>query len=307
MGRNSLIGLSLSLFLSACTTSPVNHYNLGVEYQDKGKFLEAAREYRRAIELNPRDPAPRFNLAVLYQDHGKPAEAKKEYGVILENHPDYAPAWVNLAAIQEKEGDFQAAERSLVRASAADGDNPFPVSQRGFFLLRRGRIAEAGSAFGDALKRDPNWANAHFGLGRIAQEQGDHTRALEHYRSALRHNPMDLEAHLRVAGIFVSRDNREEAIRHLRKAADLGPTRGETFFLLGGLLREQGSWKQAEEAFQRALHLGVNVAQCHLELSRIYERLAEEERLAYERERQRSSGEPASKSHSSSGPPEVSR
>jgi tetratricopeptide (TPR) repeat protein len=274
----------------------VNHYNLGVDYQDRGRFLEAAREYRRAVELNPHDPAPRFNLGVLYQDHEKPAEAKREYQTLLEKHPDYSPAWVNLAAIQEQEGDLLAAEGSLDNALAADRDNPFPVSQKGFFLLRRARLPEARSAFEEALKRDPKWANAHFGLGRIAEEQGDRTKALGLYLTALDHNPMDLEAHLKAAGLLIPRGQADEAVQHLRRAAELGPTRGETFFLLGALLREKGMWKAAEEAFQRALHLRANPAQCHLELSRIYERLAMEERLSYEREQQRSGGAPASPS-----------
>jgi tetratricopeptide (TPR) repeat protein len=286
------LGLSLSLLLSACTTSPVNHYNRGVDFQDRGDFLEAMREYRRAIELNPQDPSPRFNLAVLYQDHGKPAEAKEQYQAILAKHPDYAPAWVNLSAIQEQEGDLQAAELSLDRAIQADRDNPFPVSQKGFFLLKRDRISEAREAFQESLRRDAAWANGHFGLGRVAEAQGDPVGALGHYEEASRRNPLDVEARMKVADLSISRGNKEDAIPHLRRAAELDPERGETFFALGLLLQEAGRWRAAVDAYERALHLGINPARCHLALSQLHERLAMEELRAYERELQRGLSSP---------------
>jgi tetratricopeptide (TPR) repeat protein len=265
----------------------VNHYNRGVDFQDRGDFLSAVREYRRAIELNPQDPAPRFNLGVLYQDNGKSSEAKEQYQAVVERHPNYGPAWINLSALQEEEGDLQAAERSLERALQADKDNPFPVSQKGFLLLTKGRLPEARAAFLETLRRDPAWANGHFGLGKVAEALGDPVQALAHYENCTRHNPTDLEAHLKVAELSVSQGNKELAVRHLRKAADLDPTRGSTFFSLGSLLHEAGKWRAALDAYERALHLKINPARCHLALSQIHERLALEELRAYERELQR--------------------
>jgi tetratricopeptide (TPR) repeat protein len=274
------------LLLAACATSPVNHYNRGVDFQDKGDSLAAIREYRRAIELNPQDPAPRFNLGVLYQDMGKLGEAAEQYRAILGQHPNYGPAWINLSAIQEEEGDLEAAERSLDRALQTDRDNPYPVSQRGFLLLKEGRVPEAREAFLESLRRDPAWANGHFGLGKTAEASGDPVQALRHYQDCTKHNPNDLEGHLNVAELALSQGDRELAVRHLRKAADLDRTRGETFFILGLLLQEAGKWRAALDAFERALHLRVNPARCHLALSQLHQRLALEELRAYERELQ---------------------
>jgi tetratricopeptide (TPR) repeat protein len=296
------LSLSLSLFLSACATSPVNHYNRGVDFQDKGDALAAAGEYRRAMELNPQDPAPRFNLAVLYQDQGRVREAREEYQAILTRDPTYAPAWVNLSAIQEKEEELDGAERSLDRAIQIDRDNPFPVSQKGFLFLRRGRVAEAREAFQESIRRDPNWGNGYFGLASVAEAQQDPEKALALYQEAIRRNPMDLEAALKVADLSVPLGKKDEAIRHLRRAADLGPSRGETFLALGTLLHEAGRWRAAMDAYERALHLGMDPALCHMVLSQLHERLAEEERVAYERELKRKTLPPASTSSVSSPP-----
>jgi tetratricopeptide (TPR) repeat protein len=176
----------------------------------------------------------------------------------------------------------------LKRAAEADRDSPVPLDQRGFFLLRQGRVSEAQAAFQECLRRDPKWPNGHFGLGLVAERRGDPVKALGYYLQTLENNPMDMEAHLKAAGLYLSQGRREEAVRHLRRASELGPTRGETFFSLGVLLWEEGKLRTAEEAFLRALQLGTRVPECHLKLSQIYERLALQEREAYERELMRS-------------------
>lgn len=55
-----------------------SHFELGVLLARDRKYEDAAREVRRAVELNPSDPAPHYHLARLYDRLGKPAEAAAE-------------------------------------------------------------------------------------------------------------------------------------------------------------------------------------------------------------------------------------
>ena len=55
-----------------------SHFELGALLDQRGKFEEAAREMRRAIELNPADPAPHYRLARLWERLGKADEARAE-------------------------------------------------------------------------------------------------------------------------------------------------------------------------------------------------------------------------------------
>ena len=96
----------------------------------------------------------------------------------------------------------------------------------------------------------------------------------------VRSNPRDLQAQLKAAELSAARGKHEEALQHLRRAALLDPGRGETFFRLGELLCAAQHWRPAAQAFQQALERGVEPARCHLQLSMIYEKLAQEEAQA---------------------------
>jgi len=73
-----------------------SHFELGVLLDEQGKFEEAAREVRRAIELNPNDPAPHYRLARLYDRLGRAAEAQSE----RELHAKLAAAGSGMAGIK---------------------------------------------------------------------------------------------------------------------------------------------------------------------------------------------------------------
>lgn len=45
------------------------HYNLGVIYDKSGMYLEALKEYEKALAVDPQDPDTHYNLAILYDDH----------------------------------------------------------------------------------------------------------------------------------------------------------------------------------------------------------------------------------------------
>lgn len=269
------LGLLFVLGLGGCATK-ANHYNLAVAHHEKHRLPEAIQEYRQAIRENPADPKPQFNLAVIYQDQGRWDEAEKIYMELVRKHPDYAAAWVNLASIREQAGDREGAEKLYKRAVEATRDDAAPLSQYGFFLLRRDRPADAAECFWEALKREGSCANAYFGLGEIAEKSGDPAAAIRQYENAARRNPVDFEARLRAAQVATSLNDRSRAISHLQEAVALNPDRGDVFLLLGKLLREDGQMKEAEKAVEEASKHGAPEAECNRELTVIYERLAEE-------------------------------
>lgn len=203
-------------------------------------------------------------------------EAGKIYRELVERHPDYAAAWVNLASIREQAGDHEEAERLFRRGVEATRDDSAPLSQYGFFLLRRDRPAEAAEVFREALKRDASCANACFGLGEIAEKSGERAEALRWYERAARYNPTDFEARLRAARIAASLGDRPGAIAHMQAAVALKPDRGDAFLVLGQLLREDGQMKDAERAVEEAAKHGAPEAECNRELAVIYRNLADE-------------------------------
>ena len=70
---------------------PLAHDLAGIILSDPGKIEEAIAEYRKAIELDPRDADPHKNLAIILRAQGKTKEADAEDQKAKElgaQHPD---------------------------------------------------------------------------------------------------------------------------------------------------------------------------------------------------------------------------
>ena len=68
----------------------------------QGKFAEAERYYREAIEADPSYPLAQFNLGNLYDEQGRLPEAREHYRSALKLNPQYADAHFNLALLSER-------------------------------------------------------------------------------------------------------------------------------------------------------------------------------------------------------------
>lgn len=65
---------TLPLLESAAEQDPDNsgiQMNLGIAYRGVGRFDEAERAYKKALQITPSDPSPWFNLGILYGDYLK--------------------------------------------------------------------------------------------------------------------------------------------------------------------------------------------------------------------------------------------
>ena len=75
---------------------PAGHLGLGALYESEQRWEEAEKEYREAISLDPKDWKPYNNLGVLLLAAGHPEEAKKEFREAISLDPKEPTAQRNL-------------------------------------------------------------------------------------------------------------------------------------------------------------------------------------------------------------------
>jgi tetratricopeptide (TPR) repeat protein len=93
-------------------------YARGVLEAQEGRFDEAAKSYRRVLELDPKNVLARNNLAMMLTDHGGDlAEAAKLAAAAVEAAPGVATLHDTLAHVRLKQKDYKAAAQSLINAT----------------------------------------------------------------------------------------------------------------------------------------------------------------------------------------------
>lgn len=211
-------------------------YNLGRVYSARGQHDLAAREWRRALVVNPEHDAARFALA-----------SGTEERIVVERQP--AKGTAKPVAESARPVAVKAApEKKSGAPAAASASRVLVLDQASFDFLQRAR-----NAF----------------------ERGKMTEAVDNFRRVLsRQNGYFAPANLELSYALVSLHRYDEALAQLLQvSARDGARYPISYFHLARLYELKGDLKLAEEAFAKAASASPANAQFLLDLSRVREKL----------------------------------
>ncbi len=156
------------------------------EYGKNGQVEEAVRLFEKAREMDPAaDREAGRRLAVLYDTLGEFGRADAEYDRLLAATPKDADLLNDAGYSRYCRGDWAAAGGLFRRATAADPGHKRAHVNLGLALAQQGKMAEALTAFGAAVRP----ADAHSNLGFVLAAQGDRPAAAAEYGKALALDP----------------------------------------------------------------------------------------------------------------------
>jgi len=113
-------------------------------------------------------------------------------------------------------------------------------------------------------------ASPHALLARIAETDGDTTRARQQWRALLQYDHANVNAARRLAAVAAGVNARDDENYALRLIADLDPFDADTHGKLGRRLVESGDNAAALIEFQAALALGpTNLAEAHADVGEV--------------------------------------
>jgi TolB-like protein/Flp pilus assembly protein TadD len=117
------------------------------------------------------------------------------------------------------------------------------------------RLAEARTNAEEALRLDPNSAEAHSSLARCAQNAGDAATTKRELETAVRLQPNDAYLILTAAVTQWGMSWNDEAVANFKRATELEPREAKTFFSYGALLKELDREAESRAAMDHALLL----------------------------------------------------
>jgi choline-sulfatase len=184
----------LKQLLASNTQSYEVHLALGDAFVDTKKFRDALDEYAAARLLNPATAEPLIAAARvrLTMNDADGAAHEVDEAEHIEPHSDEVR--VVHGMVRERSGDAAQALADYTAAVAANPSNTQARARLAGLALQAAQYATAREQFEALLRVSYRPSRMHFGLGQVAQAQGDVTGAAAEYRLALKLEPTFVEA-----------------------------------------------------------------------------------------------------------------
>lgn len=130
------------------------HFSRAWAFSQVGRNVEAEREYRNVIELEPLNVRPMINLAGILALSGRLDEAEGLLLRALELDKSYGSfVWNNVAGIRMMHGDLDGAKDCLESAIAADPNDPDVYANLANVLRALGDAPGAIERYDEAIRR----------------------------------------------------------------------------------------------------------------------------------------------------------
>ena len=243
-----------------------------------------------AAESSPERAAAVSTLAMTLHAYGRPAAAAPLYRRARELEPR-EPRWAYLQGVAEAEsGDLARAVDSLKECLAQRPHFAAAQIRLADLLALDGRPEESRPIYTSVLETGPS-AAAHFGLGKIAAAEERLDEAVHHFEAACGLRPGFREAHYALAQVYLRLGEQAKSAAALERfeeseanllpfddpwVDDVAKLRIGSFehhFRLGGRHEEAGRISEALAEYLRAAELDPAAARVHVNLVAVYGRL----------------------------------
>ena len=184
-----------------------------------------------------------------------------------------SPCWMahnNLGLVLEHAGMVREAIGHYEQALRIQPEYAEAHNNLGMALAQLGRMPEAVAHWEQALRIKPHDAEAYNNLGDALLQEGKVGDAIGRYEQALRIRPDFAEAH-RNLGIALQQTGKiDKAIAHFEQALRIDPDYAEVHYSLGIVLQQAGRVTEAREHYEQALRIRPDYADAHDTLGTVF-------------------------------------
>ena len=176
-------------------------FNEGVALSNDGKSDEAIAKFQEVIAVIPNCVECYANIGTVHTRTKKYDEAEAAFKKAIDLKPDFAEAYNGLANLYNTTKKFDLAAEASKKAmdlnaaaggaagATGGGGSASSVYNQGVIFWNAGKFPEAKAQFEQAVKLDPNMADAHYWLGMALVNGGDMAGAKPKFEQYLKLAP----------------------------------------------------------------------------------------------------------------------
>jgi len=205
--------------------TPLRAQLAGLAESARGQLTPAEKQFRQAIQLDPKFVPAHYFLARLLYTRNRFDESIEESKTTIALSPGLVRAYENLGLCYEgKDQPKQAEEwyREAIRRNSEVVDKTeWPMLDLATLLIRNDRFGEARPFLQQALAVNPANAQSYLQMGILLEKSGDPQNALEQLRTAIRLDPNSTSAYYRAARLCKKLGREKEAQQYFEKYGGL--------------------------------------------------------------------------------------
>jgi tetratricopeptide (TPR) repeat protein len=217
----------------------VDIVNKGVDCYEQGDLDSALVHLNRAINLNPSSAEAYANRGGIYNTKKNLDLALMDLNEAIRLKPDFAPAYANRGLVYYNRKDYERARADWEQTLRLDPQ--FPDIRKKLENLRR---FSQDRKLAELMKR-----------GVDAASKGDPDQALADFNEAVRLDPDNADAYMNRGNSHSSIGSLDQAMDDYNKAIGLRPDYAAAYVNRGNLYEMQKDYARAREDWEQALRL----------------------------------------------------
>lgn len=169
-------------------------FDAGVKLGNEGKYDEAVAKFNEVIAALPKCVECYANIGEFHSRQNRYDEAEAAYKKAIEIDPKFSQAYSGLATLYNQQKKFKEAQEMSALATkyttASGGTvSPETLYNQGAISWNANNFADAQEKFEAAVKANPNYAEAHFMLGKVYINLGKLAEAVTEFETYLKLAP----------------------------------------------------------------------------------------------------------------------